>query len=158
MAENKVEKRVFEMVLPLTENLGYELVDVEYVKEGPNYFLRIYIDKPEGVSLDDCQIINNIVEPVLDKEDPISAAYFLEICSPGLDRPLKTDRDFEKYNGEEVELNLFAAVDGVKHFEGVLLGKKDGIITIEVENKKEGIKEISFPSEKISIIRRLIKF
>ncbi len=154
MAENKTEKFVRELAEPIARQLDYELVDVEFVKEGSNRFLRIYIDKPDGIMIDDCQRMNDAIEPILDEKDPIPDAYYLEVCSPGLDRPLKTDRDFEKYSGELVEVNLFEALNGEKHYEGELLGRKDGIVEILDENGNK----ISFPKEKISIIRRVIIF
>lgn len=152
MAGNKTEKVVWEMALPVAEELGYELVEVEFVREGPNYYLRLYIDKPGGIIIDDCQAMNDRIEPLLDAADPISQAYYLEVCSPGLDRPLKTDRDFEKYQGEAVEVNLYEAIDGEKHFEGILLGRENGLVYIEMKDKTQ----MTFSKEKISVIRRLI--
>jgi len=154
MAENKVEKTVTQIALPIAEKLGYELVETEYVKEGPNYYLRIYIDCPEGITIDDCEKMNNAVEPALDAKDPIPQAYFLEISSPGLDRPLKSDRDFEKYTGEQVEVSLYEAIDGSKHYEGELKGKVNKEIIIKTDKDKE----IFFPVEKVSTVKRSIKF
>ena len=157
MAGSKIEKLIEQIALPVAENLGYELVDVEYVKEGPHYYLRIYIDKSGGVSIDDCQIMNDVVEPLIDKEDPILGAYFLEISSPGIDRPLKTEKDFEKCIGKEVEVSLYEAVDGSKHFEGELIGKDADSITIKIKEKNKE-KEMNFSKEKVSVIKRTIKF
>ena len=162
MAGSKIEKFVMQLALPEAEKLGFELVDVEFVKEGANWFLRIYIDKPDGIMIDDCELMNNAVEPLLDEADPISQAYYLEVCSPGLDRPLKTDRDFEKYKGELVEINLYKALNGEKHFEGRLIGRENGVVTILEETfnrsgKKTGETQLEFPVESISIIRRMIE-
>lgn len=162
MAGSKIEKLVTELALPEAEKLGFELVDVEFVKEGSTWFLRIYIDKPGGIMIDDCELMNNAVEPLLDERDPISQAYYLEVCSPGLDRPLKTDRDFEKYKGELVEVNLYKALNGEKHFEGRLIGRENGVVTILEETfnrngKKTGETQLEFPVESISIIRRVIE-
>ena len=151
MAKKSIEKLIGQMAEPIAENLGYELVDVEYVKEGAAYFLRIYIDKPEGITIDDCSAMNNAIEPEIDRADPITNAYYLEVSSPGLERPLKSDRDFEKYSGESVQLNLFEAMNGIKHYEGKLVGRINDCIII-----KDGDKELSFPKEKVSTIKRLV--
>ena len=153
MASGKIEKLVYEMALPIAQRLGYELVEAEYVKEGPNWFLRIYIDKPGGITIDDCQAMNDEIGPVIDREDPIEGSYFFEVSSPGLDRPLKSERDFEKYKGELVEVNLFAPVNGSKHYEGELIGKIDGMIVIK---GKDG--EISFAADGVSVVKRIIIF
>lgn len=162
MAGSKIERLVTQLALPEAEKLGFELVDVEFVKEGSTWFLRIYIDKPGGIMIDDCELMNDAIEPLLDEADPISQAYYLEVCSPGLDRPLKTDRDFEKYKGELVEVNLYKALNGEKHFEGRLIGRESGVVTILEETfnrtgKKTGETQLEFPVEAISIIRRVIE-
>jgi len=152
MAESKIEKLVTQIAFPIAEKLGYELVEVEYVKEGANFYLRIYIDRDGGVTIDDCERMNNEIEPLLDKEDPIPGAYYLEISSPGLDRPLKSDRDFEKYKGQIVEVNLYEAINKIKNFEGELVGRKDGKVIIKTDKNEE----MSFSNEKISTIKRKI--
>lgn len=153
MAKSNIVKLVREMAEPIADELGYELVDVEYVKEGQDWHLRIYIDKPGGISIDDCTLMNSKIDPLLDEKDIVSNAYIFEVSSPGLDRPLKTDRDFEKYKGEEVEVNLYKAIDGTKHFEGELIGRQDGLIKIEIDKE-----EMIFPQESVAVIRRTIKF
>ncbi|HEX9061972.1 MAG TPA: ribosome maturation factor RimP [Clostridia bacterium] len=130
------------------------LVDVEFIKEGANWYLRIYIDKPNGITIDDCQIVSEELGEKLDKVDPIEQSYFLEVSSPGLERPLKKERDFEKYKGETVEVKLFEAIDGKKIFEGELLGLIDNNISIK-PLKGEAL---SFERDKVALVRRVIKF
>ena len=132
----------------------FELVDVEYVKEGPNWYLRIYIDKPGGITIDDCKIVSEEVSDLLDKEDPIPQRYFLEVSSPGLERPLKKDSDFEKFKGELVEVRLFKAINGKKIYIGELIGLIDNKIVITLDSEET----IEFEKEKVSLVRRSIIF
>lgn len=137
----------------VSENLGYELVDVEYVKEKSDYYLRIYIHKQGGVSLDDCQIMSENLSEFLDEQDIIKNPYYLEVSSPGLDRPLKTDKDLERNIGKEIELNLYKAVNNQKKYEGKLISYNKENITIKtIDNEK------IFDRKDISIIRLTIKF
>jgi len=129
-------------------------VDVEYVKEGPNWYLRIYIDKPGGITIDDCKIVSEEVSDLLDKEDPIPQRYFLEVSSPGLERPLKKDSDFEKFKGELVEVRLFKAINGKKIYIGELIGLIDNKIVITLDSGET----IEFEKEKVSLVRRSIIF
>ncbi len=111
-------------------NLGYELWDIEYVKEGSEWYLRITIDKPEGIFIDDCEKVHRLIEPLLDETDPIEDAYRLEVSSPGIERELRTDRHFKTSVGKEVTLKLFTALNGKKLLRGILDSYEDGIITI----------------------------
>ena len=129
-------------------------MDVEYVKEGPNWYLRIYIDKPGGITIDDCKIVSEEVSDLLDKEDPIPQRYFLEVSSPGLERPLKKDSDFEKFKGELVEVRLFKAINGKKIYIGELIGLIDNKIVITLDSGET----IEFEKEKVSLVRRSIIF
>lgn len=153
MAKSKIADIVRKLAEPVAEELNFDLVDVEYVKEGSTWYLRVYIDKPGGVSLDDCEAMNNKMDPLLDEHDPIPHSYVFEVSSPGLDRPLKTDRDFERCRGELVEVRLYRPLDGKKTFEGTLMGKENNIITIENES---GI--LSFPQEDVALVKRVIQF
>lgn len=153
MSKNRTADIVRKMAEPVAEELNYELVDVEYVKEGSTWYLRLYIDKPGGITLDDCKAMNDKMDVLLDEQDPIPHAYTFEVCSPGLDRPLKTDRDFEKYKGELVEVNLYRQLNGTKHYEGVLIGRENNIITIENENEI-----MNFSQDDVSVVRRVIQF
>ena len=134
MAKSNTEKKVLPLLEPIVEEKGLELVDVEFVKEGANWYLRIYIDKDGGVSIDDCEGVSRALEAKLDEADPIEQAYILEVSSPGIDRPLKKDADFVKFQGEIIDIKLYKAVNGKKQYQGKLLGLADGIISLEEEN------------------------
>lgn len=150
----KVVASVTEAVKPVIENLGFELVDVEYVKEGPEWYLRIYADKKGGIAIDDCALISETVEPIIDELDPIQTAYIFEVSSPGLDRPLKTDSDFARYVGEDVDVSLFAQVNGSKQYTGKLLPKTDGMICIETAEKDI----LKFEEKAVAQVKRTINF
>lgn len=146
-----VADTVKELAQPIVEGLGIELIDVEFVKEGSSKVLRLYIDKKGGVGLDDCETVSRAVEPVIDEKDPIGTPYNFEVSSPGLDRPLKTDRDFERYEGEAVEVSLYAAREGVKKFTGILVGKNNGIISVKCDDEV-----IEFDEKEVSKVKRTI--
>lgn len=124
---------------PKIEELGYDLVDVEYVKEKNKYFLRVYIGKAEGITIDDCQKVSKIVGDKLDELDPVQESYYLEVSSPGLDRPLKTDKDLKRNIGKSIDLSLYKELDGKKKYSGKLLDFTETHIEIgkeKIENKK----------------------
>ena len=146
-----IPERVKQIAEPKAEELGLELIDCEYKKEGGRRVLRLYIDKKGGVGLDDCEAVSRSVEPVLDSEDFIDEAYTFEVSSPGLDRPLKTDKDFVRYEGEDVEVGLYAAIDGKKKFTGKLIGRKDGVVSIDC-----GGQTLEFQQKDISKVKRTI--
>ena len=112
---------VRELAEPVAAELGYEIWDVEYVKEGSDYFLRITIDSPEGITIDDCEAMHRAIDPVLDEADPIEDSYHLEISSPGIERELRTDAHIAASVGETVEVRLYAPKNGAKSFRGELL-------------------------------------
>lgn len=152
--KKSIETTVEEIVEKITEPLGFEIVDVEYVKEAGEYYLRVYLDKEGGISLDDCEQVSRKLSEQLDKEDPISENYFLEVSSPGLDRPLKKEKDFIKYQGRDVEIKLYKAVDGVKQFEGELVGlTEDKNIKIIIDGN-----EVEFNKKEVALVRLAIKF
>lgn len=134
MAKSNTEKKILPLLEPIVEEKGLELVDVEFVKEGANWYLRIYIDKDGGVSIDDCEGVSRALEAKLDETDPIEQAYILEVSSPGIDRPLKKDADFVKFQGEIIDMKLYKALDGKKQYQGKLLGLQDGVISLEEED------------------------
>ncbi len=134
MAKSNTEKKILPLLEPIVEEKGLELVDVEFVKEGANWYLRIYIDKDGGVSIDDCEGVSRALEAKLDETDPIEQAYILEVSSPGIDRPLKKDADFVKFQGEIIDVKLYKALDGKKQYQGKLLGLQDGVISLEEED------------------------
>lgn len=138
----------------LALSLKYDLVDVEFVKEFGSYFLRVYIDKPGGVNLDDCQAMSEMLSEKLDEKDPIGTAYYLEVSSPGLDRPLKTDKDLDRNIGKDIEINLYTALNNKKKYEGNLKQYDENYITIT--DDKDNITEV--PREAISLIRLSVKF
>lgn len=129
------------ITLPITEELGFELVDVEYVKEGSTWYLRVYIDKPGGITVDDCEVVNRRVGDKLDELDYIEDSYIFEVSSPGLGRPLKKDKDFNRSLGEEVEVRLFRQVERSKEFVGLLKAFDKDTITLELENEEELVLE-----------------
>ena len=154
MSKRKIEEIATNLAEPVVKKNSFELVDVEFVKEGPNWYLRIYIDKPGGITIDDCKVVSEEVSDLLDKEDPIPHSYFLEVSSPGLERPLKKDSDFEKFKGELVEVRLFKAINGKKIYAGELIGLIDNKIVIS----QDSMETIEFEREKVSLVRRTIIF
>ncbi|ARU62501.1 ribosome maturation factor RimP [Tumebacillus avium] len=120
MTKRKVTEIVEELATPIVEGEGLELVDVEYKKEGANWFLRVFIDKPEGVDIDDCGRVSEKLSDMLDEVDPIPTSYFLEVSSPGAERPLKKPADYERAVGKHVYITTYEPIDGQKTFEGVL--------------------------------------
>ena len=152
------KKQIVEMVTddlePIVNNFNYELVDVEFVKEGPSYYLRIYIDKEGGITIDDCQQTSRAIEVVLDEKDTIDVAYILEVSSPGLDRIIKKDKDFERFTGQVVDVKLYEALNKKKHLQGEIVSKVGELLTIRDE---EG-EEIQLNMKNIVVVRLAILF
>ncbi|GFN23846.1 MAG: ribosome maturation factor RimP [Thermoanaerobacteraceae bacterium] len=146
---SQIASAVQSLVEPIIEAMGYELVDVEYCREGRRYFLRLYIDSPEGISLDDCERVSRAVETELDREDPIPHSYYLEVSSPGVERPLKKDADFERFKGRKVTLRTFAPLEGRRKFEGQLLGLEGEMVHILTPAGEQ----LSIPRREISSAR-----
>ncbi|KXG75791.1 ribosome maturation factor RimP [Thermotalea metallivorans] len=132
MSKKRIVDIAEELVMPVIRENNFELVDIEYVKEGKDRFLRVYIDHKDGITLDDCQKVSEYLSDRLDEVDPIEESYYLEVSSPGLDRPLKKDEDFERFKGRMVEVYLYQAVEGKKVMEGELLGLIDNHVAIKV--------------------------
>lgn len=130
MNKREIIKLVREISKSITDENDYDLVDVEFVKEGPNHFLRIYIDKAGGVTIDDCQIVSEALNSKLDEINPIDVSYYLEVSSPGLDRPLKTDADLNRNIGEDVEISLYQNINGKKKLVGELISFDENSIKI----------------------------
>ncbi len=147
------EKRTEELLLPIAEQNGVEIYDVEYVKEGSDHYLRAYIDKPEGVSILDCEHVSRALSDALDREDFIPDAYILEVSSPGLGRTLKKDKHLQKSIGQEVEIRLFKAVDKCREFSGTLVGFSGETVTIA----QEGTERV-FDRAEIARIRLALDF
>lgn len=127
--EEKTEK----LVLPIIEENNFELVDVEYVREGGNYFLRVYIDKEGGITIDDCEVVSRSLSELLDEDDFIPDAYILEVSSPGLGRPLKKEKDFDRNIGKEVEVKLYKQINKQKEYSGILVSYDTDKIELEID-------------------------
>ncbi len=147
------EARTEELLTAIAENKQVEIYDVEFVKEGSDFFLRVYIDKPGGVDINDCEAVSRALSDVLDKEDFIADAYILEVSSPGLGRQLKKDKHLEKSLGEEVEVKTYKAIDKVKEFSGKLKCFDEESITIETQES-----EMTFARADIAVIRLAFDF
>ncbi|HWJ78297.1 MAG TPA: ribosome maturation factor RimP [Niallia sp.] len=154
---SKVTELVEGMVEPILQELHLELVDVEYVKEGPNWFLRVYIDKESGVDIDECAAVSEKLSEKLDEVDPIPENYFLEVSSPGAERPLKKDKDFEKAIGKNVYIKTYEPIENAKEFEGVLKGFDGKTVTVEVKIKTR-TKTFELPYEKVAKARLAVSF
>lgn len=113
-------ERVFLLIKETVESQGVSLWDVRFLKEGASWYLRVFIDKEEGISIDDCTNVSHAIDPVIDEADPIDKSYYLEVCSPGIERELSRPEHYEKYLGEKIKVRLYRAVDSVKEYEGVL--------------------------------------
>lgn len=143
-----------EILMPILDENKFELVDVEYVKEASNWYLRIFIDKDGGVTIDDCELVSRAFDSAFEDKDPIKEPYILEVSSPGLDRPLKKDKDFARSLGEKVEVKLYKAVNKQKEFIGTLKSYDDDNITLEFEDGEEW----TVARTDIAIIRLAILF
>ena len=126
----KVTEQVAAFAEPIVKERGCELWDVEYVREGSEYFLRLYLDKEGGVDINDCEAVSRAVDPILDEKDPIPDKYFLEVSSPGIDRPLKKDKDFKAAYGTKVDIMFFAPWEGLKSLVGVLEAHDDEAVWV----------------------------
>ena len=147
------EQKTEQLLTPIVEEYGFELVDVEYVKEGSTWYLRSYIDKPGGISIDDCEKVSRRLSDLLDQEDFIEDAYIMEVSSPGLGRPLKKEKDFRRSLGEEVEIRTYRMIDKQKEFTGILKAYDKETVTIETA---EG--ELVFNRPDIALIRLAFDF
>lgn len=145
MAESNIEKKTEELLRKIIEDLGYDLYDVEYLKEGKEYHLCIYIDKESGIDISDCEKVNEVINPVLDKEDYINNQYFLEVSSAGLERKLRKKEHYEKQIGKKIEVNLYSKVDDKKNIQGILREYDKDFLVLQTENK-----EIKIDIEKVS--------
>lgn len=143
-----------DIVGSICESFGFDLVDVEFVHETGHHFLRVYIDKKGGIKIDDCQKVSDLLSKELDEIDPVSVPYYLEISSPGLDRPLKTDRDYERNLGKEVEIKLYKPLEDRKIITGVLDSYDEESLFVVMETEEK----IEIPKELISLVKLVIKF
>lgn len=148
------EQKTEEILLPIVEGYGFELVDVEYVKEGGTWYLRTYIDKEGGISIDDCEKVSRRLSDILDEKDYIDDTYIMEVSSPGLGRPLKKEKDFKRSLGKEVDIRTYRMIDKQKEFTGILKDYDKDTVTIELEN--ETLK--TFEKGDIALIRLAFNF
>lgn len=149
----KVTEQVARFAQPIVEGLGCSLWDVEYVREGDQRFLRLYIDKEGGVDITDCEAISRAVDPVLDEQDPIPESYHFEVCSAGLERALKRPGDFERFMGSAVTVKLYRPRNGLKEIPGVLRGYSDGCVTVEA-----GKETVTFQRSEVALVRLRVEF
>ncbi len=148
------EQRTEELLLPILEELSFELVDVEYVKEGGSFYLRAYIDKEGGITVDDCEAVSRRMSDLLDEQDYIEESYIFEVSSPGLGRPLKKEKDYARSMGKELEIRTYQAVNRKKEFYGILKAYDEDTVTIELEDETE----LTFAKPQIALIRLAFDF
>lgn len=153
MKRSEIESYVEGLVMPIIEEGNFELVDVEYVKEGANWYLRVYADKEGGINIDDCVAISRALEVKLDEKDVIPDAYILEVSSPGLGRQLKKERDYKRSLGKEVEIKLYKARNKQKELEGFLKAYDDDSFTITIDDE-----DVVFDKKEIAMMRLAVHF
>ncbi|MFS0782262.1 ribosome maturation factor RimP [Bacillus sp. 1P06AnD] len=153
----KVTDIVEGLLTDILEQEKLELVDIEFVKEGKNWFLRVFIDKESGVDIEECGIVSEKLSEKLDEVDPIEQNYFLEVSSPGAERPLKKEKDFLNSIGKHVNVKTYEPIEGSKEFEGTLLSYNEKEITLSIKIKTR-TKEISIPTEKVAKARLAVTF
>lgn len=149
----KVTEQVAAFAGPIVKEHGCALWDVEYVREGSEYFLRLYIDKDGGVDINDCEAISRAVDPILDEKDPIPGSYHFEVCSAGLERVLKRPSDFQKYLGSPITVKLYRPRNGMKEIPCVLRGYEDGRLTVEA-----GKETVTFEKSEVALVRLRVEF
>ena len=149
-----IEQKAEELITPLIEEHHFELVDVEYVKEGANWYLRAYIDKPGGINVDDCEVVSRAFSDLLDEKDFIDDAYILEVSSPGLGRPLKKEKDFVRSMGKDVDVRLYRQLNKQKEFTGALSAYDENTVTLTMEDGSQMV----FEKPDIALIRLALDF
>ncbi len=148
-----IKGKVAEVATEICQDLGYELVDVEFKKGVKHNLISIFIYKEDGIGLDDCESVSRKIDEILDKDEDLTDPYYLEVSSPGLDRPIKTKDDYRRNLGKEVEVKLYAPIDGKKQFEGFLTSYDDENVLIKMEDG-----DMTFKQKDISMMRQVIKF
>ena len=149
----KVTEQVAQFAKPIIEGFGCQLWDVEYVREGSERYLRIYLDKEGGIDIDDCEKVHRAIDPILDEKDPIAESYHFEVCSAGLERTLKRPEDFVRFMDSAVLVKLYRPRNGLKELPGMLRGYEDGRITIEA-----GKETITFEKSEVALVRLRVEF
>jgi len=133
---NRIEQVIWQLAEPVMVEVGCELVDVQYIKEGCNWYLRLFIDREPPIDHECCQAVSERISDILDTVDPIVQTYYLEVSSPGIERPLRKAEDFARFAGEQVIVNLYAPLNGIKQYKGLLIGLEEGQIIIEADGKR----------------------
>ena len=149
----KVTELVASFAKPVVEENGCQLWDVEYVREGSEYFLRLYLDKETGVDINDCERISRAMDPILDEKDPIPTSYHFEVCSAGLERALKRPSDFERFMGSAITVKLYRPRNGLKEIPGILRGYEEGRVTVEA-----GKETVTFEKSEVALVRLRVEF
>ena len=149
----KVTELVASFAQPVVEEKGCQLWDVEYVREGSDYFLRVYIDKDGGVDINDCEAVSRALDPILDEKDPISGSYHFEVCSAGLERALKRPEDFQRFMGSPITVKLYRPYNGLKEIPCTLTGYEDGKVTV-----LSGKETITFEKSQVALVRLRVEF
>ncbi|QHS22285.1 ribosome maturation factor RimP [Virgibacillus sp. MSP4-1] len=153
----KVTETTEELVQPILDDMNLELVDTEFVKEGKNWFLRVYIDKEGGVDIEECGKVSEALSEKLDEAEPVKDPYYLEVSSPGVERPLKKEQDFINHTGENVYVKVYKAIDGEKEFEGKLRSIENGRVNLEVKVKTR-TKNVEIPFDQIAKAHLAVTF
>ena len=149
----KVTELVAKLAEPVVQENGCQLWDVEYVREGSEYFLRLYLDKEGGVDINDCERISRAMDPILDEKDPIPTSYHFEVCSAGLERALKRPSDFERFMGSAITVKLYRPRNGLKEIPCVLTGYEEGRVTVTA-----GKETITFEKSEVALVRLRVEF
>jgi ribosome maturation factor RimP len=149
----KITEQVAAFAKPVVESFGCELWDVEYVREGSERYLRLYIDKDGGIDIEDCEEIHRAMDPILDEKDPIAESYHFEVCSAGLERPLKRPSDFERFMDSPILVKLYRPRNGLKELPGILRGYEEGRVTVEA-----GKETITFEKSEVALVRLRVEF
>lgn len=149
----KIAEQVWKLAEPVVEGFGLSLWDVEYVREGADWFLRLYIDKDGPVDISDCEKVSRAMDPILDEADPIPDSYNFEVCSAGCERTLKRPGDFQKFLGSQILVKLYGPRDGKKEFIGTLRGYNGGVVSLEADGKT-----MEFTPEETALVRLYVEF
>ena len=149
----KITDLVTQLAQPIVERFGCELWDVEYVREGSERYLRIFLDKEGGIDIEDCEKVHRAMDPILDEKDPIAESYHFEVCSAGIERPLKRPGDFAKFMGSPIFVKLYRPVNGLKEIPGILRGYEDGRVTVEA-----GKQTLTFEKSQGALVRLRVEF
>jgi len=153
VAQQQIVELIEKMALPFAQQAGLELVDIAFVKEGSQWYLRIFIDKPGGVGLEDCRSFSQMIDKLLDEKDPIPQSYTLEVSSPGLDRPLKKPADYSRFAGRLANITTFAPHEGKKKFTGRIMGIREDSVVLDTDGL-----ELLIPLEQIASARLKVEF